>query len=350
MLAAAKRSVAARLEESMLRGVTDVDELITITGGDLNATQIGQLRQEIYDRWAKESPLGETEVIRNRRRKQLELVASMALDAFENSTIDEKQVIDKVSPCGLCRGLGIDQAGLKFDTKATTALLTQQDNKCMICGCDYNLFARRGVPWKNGGTNDLSNLRLICQKCSKSRAQKYRTAMEMAGIKVENCTNCDGTGEEDFINGQTRFCSLCRGSGLLDDVPTCSLCSGSGKIHTKQVTTKTQPGEPAFLKAAQSAFIQAAKLDGIYPEKGKTQFGSVSLTNTVNNISSPVAGNLQVEVQKLIPEKCSDDLLIEALSVINKIESSHKKPKRDDGLIINSATKVIDDQLEEHQK
>lgn len=83
-------------------------------------------------------------------------------------------------------------------------------------------------------------------------------------------------------------CGTCAGKGTLsigmDDIEDCPTCGGRGRELEKVTKVTQSDGNPAFLKLAQSAFLEAGKIEGIYPEKSDQNQTNILIQGGNNSI------------------------------------------------------------------
>jgi len=68
-------------------------------------------------------------------------------------------------------------------------------------------------------------------------------------------------------------CPDCKGTGMQEDKETwCESCEGKGNVSEELLTRRVvgQAGEPRFLSLVNECIKEISRLNGLYPEKGKT--------------------------------------------------------------------------------
>ncbi len=192
-----------RLEQLLLRGITNQFELAAAFG--VGQATICRWIKEIYAHW-QEHGATENKDAREKRIRQLDSIAVMALNAFEKSS-----------------------RGLEEYTKV--------EKVCMACD----------------GTGKI--------------AKDFLGAANTSTDKI--CEDCEGTGEWEYLPEKMRRCDPCNGSGIIREGKRCKDCQGKGRTSIITTRVKGQAGDPSFLKVAASTFDTAAKLQGLYPQTAR---------------------------------------------------------------------------------
>jgi len=94
-----------------------------------------------------------------------------------------------------------------------------------------------------------------------------------------------------------RPCPECKGSGFgPDEVDWCAVCDGRGEVMAEVQTRKQtgQSGDPSFLRIVKECLVEAAKLEGLAPQKVLQQVASQ--TNIIQ-------ANASMDLSKVPPEK-----------------------------------------------
>ena len=88
-------------------------------------------------------------------------------NAFNNAISTGRMVYKKLEKKYLRYGL----------TASTRYNVLTRDKKCQVCGCTDNLEIDHIIPINQGGTNDESNLQVLCKMCNigKYHATKHET-------------------------------------------------------------------------------------------------------------------------------------------------------------------------------
>ena len=63
----------------------------------------------------------------------------------------------------------------EFENKKTgikNRLFSRVEHKCVLCGSTENLTIDHIIPLRKGGTNDDSNMQILCGKCNRLKGVK----------------------------------------------------------------------------------------------------------------------------------------------------------------------------------
>lgn len=203
--AISKEQALPRLEEMLLRGVTQTADLCRTF--NVSPMTMGKWVREIRDRW-KEDDHHRQDSLKALRARQMENLARMALNSFDKSRAPENVMTERREPCGVCHG----------------------------------------IP----------------------------------------------TGE---------------------DAPPCGVCKGSGFVTTTTMQVRESlPGDPAWLKVAQSCLMDAHKI-----ESGS--MGSLKLTETLQGLGN---GEVTAYARELVYEG-SDDILLKAMDTCHQLKKELKR-------------------------
>jgi hypothetical protein len=95
--------VLQRIEKMLLRGITSVEDMAAALS--VNSGRIRKAIKIIHVRW-QETESDDATVERRLRVRQLDGVVQMAINAFEKSTVEMKEVIVSKRRCYQCKGQG----------------------------------------------------------------------------------------------------------------------------------------------------------------------------------------------------------------------------------------------------
>lgn len=314
-----KGMVLAHLERLLIQGVDNDDDLVKALS--ISAVTLKDYKWKIYKKWEDEQKELRLDVARRKRIKNLEGIAQMSMEAFLESKEDVKEHTIQSKNCEVCYGTGIMPGGMAVPAKVREEVFDRDDYKCVLCTSESNLTLDHIIPRSKGGSNQASNLRVLCFSCNRIKSNKLPADMK--------CIDCVGEGEEEFKPGQFRQCLTCDGSGAKPDIPKCVVCQGSGKIRLVTVKTKGSVGDPAFLNSARSAFLECAKLEGLVQ-------AATSIKKTVVEENVGIDGEVTRITHEVSYNDAPPDVLIRALAALDELEKRSTK-----GTVIVASTQSV---------
>ncbi len=296
-------------EKMFLRGVTnphDIGRALGVSG--VTAEKWVKL---IRDRWQKRALEGDHEEFRLERIQRLDNLARLALESYEDSKKPNKIVSTTTEDCGACRGAGYVLEAKTTSDELRQKILNRDGNQCVLCGAEEDLTIDHIIPRSRGGSSMESNLRCLCFPCNRIKSNKLGFG--------QKCENCDGEGKEEFLPSRFRPCPTCQGSGAKLDVPICGVCRGTGKHTVQTVQIRQQSGDAAYLNAARAAYVEAAKIEGLYPVNHRISKTILTETQTVGGEIHRTATEMFVETE--LPH----ETVIRGLALIDELERLQKK-------------------------
>lgn len=93
------------------------------------------------------------------------------------------------------------------------AVLRRDRFRCVWCGDRRMLQMDHIVPWSAGGSDDIDNLRTLCQDCNERRSNRY-TQLDLATREPNgsHCLRCDPGDRLDDM--AIIWCTMCSARGI----------------------------------------------------------------------------------------------------------------------------------------